>query len=55
VRSALVEGVARANADAGLASLVIACAGRTFFAGIAEVCRCLEAIGISPSNALRNL
>jgi 3-hydroxyacyl-CoA dehydrogenase len=33
VRTALVEGVARANADDGIDALVIACAGRTFFAG----------------------
>ncbi|MXO73001.1 3-hydroxyacyl-CoA dehydrogenase NAD-binding domain-containing protein [Alteraurantiacibacter buctensis] len=33
VRAALVEGIARANADADVAALVIACAGRTFFAG----------------------
>lgn len=33
VRSALVEGIARAEADASVAAIVIACAGRTFFAG----------------------
>jgi 3-hydroxyacyl-CoA dehydrogenase len=33
VRAALVEGIARANADADVAALVVACAGRTFFAG----------------------
>lgn len=33
VRQALVEGVERANADSEVAALVIACAGRTFFAG----------------------
>lgn len=33
VRAALVEGVKRANADDAIQALVIACAGRTFFAG----------------------
>lgn len=33
VRAALVEGAARASAEPGIAALVIACAGRTFFAG----------------------
>ena len=33
VRAALVEGVNRADADSGVEALVIACAGRTFFAG----------------------
>lgn len=33
VRAALVEGVKRAEADRGVEALVIACAGRTFFAG----------------------
>jgi 3-hydroxyacyl-CoA dehydrogenase len=33
VRQALVDGVERANEDADVAALVIACAGRTFFAG----------------------
>lgn len=33
VRSALVEGVARANTDPAVTAVVIACAGRTFFAG----------------------
>lgn len=33
VRAALVEGVKRAEADKGVQALVIACAGRTFFAG----------------------
>lgn len=33
VRAALVDGVARANSDPQVAALVIACAGRTFFAG----------------------
>jgi 3-hydroxyacyl-CoA dehydrogenase len=33
VRTALVEGVAQANANAEVAALVIACAGKTFFAG----------------------
>lgn len=33
VRAALVGGVERANADTAVAALVIACAGRTFFAG----------------------
>jgi 3-hydroxyacyl-CoA dehydrogenase len=33
VRTALVEGVTQANANAEVAALVIACAGKTFFAG----------------------
>ena len=33
VRSALVDGIARAEADASVGAVVIACAGRTFFAG----------------------
>ncbi len=33
VRAGLVEAVARANAEAGLRGLVLACAGRTFMAG----------------------
>ncbi len=33
VRSALVDGIARASHDPDVKSLVIACAGRTFFAG----------------------
>ena len=33
VRTALVEGAARANANEAVTALVIACAGRTFFAG----------------------
>jgi 3-hydroxyacyl-CoA dehydrogenase len=33
VRSALLDGVNRANAEADVSALVIACAGQTFFAG----------------------
>ena len=33
VRAALLAGVQRANADSDVSALVIACAGRTFFAG----------------------
>lgn len=33
VRAALVEGVTRADADVDVKALVVACAGRTFFAG----------------------
>lgn len=33
VRSALADGVSKANRDAGVIALIVACAGKTFFAG----------------------
>lgn len=33
VRAALIEGIAKAGVDPDVSALVIACAGRTFFAG----------------------